>query len=96
MTVATYNKSDGVFRCKGHSGFAPRGSDIVCAAVSSSVRILAIASEAEGIEARFFEAEVEIDIGKGSDSLGKTAEAVLKNLKLIAQEYPHFLKVIIL
>ena len=42
MTTVTFH-SEGSrlvgFECKGHSGYAPEGEDIVCAAITSAVRL---------------------------------------------------------
>ena len=40
MTVVTFFRKDGAylgFQAGGHSGHAPRGADIVCAAISAAV-----------------------------------------------------------
>ena len=43
MTTVTFHTEGSVitgFDAKGHSGFAPEGEDIVCAAVTSAVRLV--------------------------------------------------------
>jgi uncharacterized protein YsxB (DUF464 family) len=82
-------------RASGHSGFAPTGSDIVCAAVSvlmrTAVRTL---GERKGITLRcdapqpgflFLEADY---AAEGKDFLFAAGVFLLEGLKSVAQEYP--------
>ena len=56
MTTVTFH-SEGSrlvgFECKGHSGYAPEGEDIVCAAITSAVRLTECAvNDVLGLEAQ--------------------------------------------
>jgi uncharacterized protein YsxB (DUF464 family) len=91
--------SDGVasFRAEGHTGFAEKGSDIVCSAVSAVIHTLAAGAEkvidSQGfvMEARdgFFEVScrkgLSKDSRKGFDVL---AMSVIETLRQIEQEHP--------
>ena len=55
MTTVTFYSEGSrvtVFEVKGHSGYAPEGEDIVCAAVTSAVRLVECAvNDVLGLEA---------------------------------------------
>ena len=92
------------FTCEGHSGLAPEGEDIVCAAVSSAVRMAECAvNDVAGAKAR-----VSVDEASPSVSLllpnglEEEAEAVCQavltammiSLSRISEEYPENITVL--
>ena len=86
MTAVRFHNADGVltgFEAEGHAGFACEGEDIVCAAVTSAVRLTECAlSEVLGIaldvETRDADAFLKISL---PDGLGRTlAEAAQTQL----------------
>ncbi len=107
MTTVTFH-SEGrrlvAFEVKGHSGYAPEGEDIVCAAVTSAVRLTECAvNDVLGLEApvkvRDKEASITLKLPSG---LGQTNEstcqtlltALMVYLVQLAEEYPEFISVL--
>ena len=106
MTTVTFHSEGGRltgFDMKGHSGYAPQGEDIVCAALTSAVRLTECAvSDVLGLEAsvkvREKDASVSLKIPNG---LGQTNEklcqtllaALLVHCVQLAEEYPENISV---
>ncbi len=106
MTTVTFH-SEGSrlvgFECKGHSGYAPEGKDIVCAAITSAVRLTECAvNDVLGLEApvkvREKDASITLTLPGG---LGQTNEstcqtlltALMVYLVQLAEEYPESISV---
>ena len=101
MTTVTFH-SEGSrvtgFEVQGHSGYAPEGEDIVCAAVTSAVRLVECAvNDVLGLEAPVKVREKDASISlKLPDGLGQTNEstcqtllvALMVHLVQLAEEYP--------
>ena len=106
MTTATFF-SEGSrivgFEVKGHSGYAPEGEDIVCAAVTSAVRLTECAvNDVLGLEASVKVREKDASITlKLPAALGQTNESICQTLLAalmvhfvqLAEEYPENLSV---
>ena len=70
------------FEVKGHSGFAPEGEDILCAAITSAVRLCECAvNDVLGLEAsvKVRQSDASITL-KLPGSLGQTAESTCQTL----------------
>ena len=91
------------FEMQGHSGYAPRGEDIVCAALTSAVRLTECAvNDVLGLEApvkvRDKDASISLKLPNG---LGQTNEktcqtllaALLVHCVQLAEEYPENISV---
>ena len=106
MTTVTFH-SEGSrltgFDMRGHSGYAPQGEDIVCAALTSAVRLTECAvNDVLGLEAsvkvREKDASISLKIPSG---LGQTNEKVCQTLLAallvhcvqLAEEYPENISV---
>ena len=101
MTTVTFH-SEGSrvtgFEVQGHSGYAPEGEDIVCAAVTSAVRLVECAvNDVLGLEAPVKVREKDASISlKLPSGLGQTNEstcqtllvALMVHLVQLAEEYP--------
>ena len=101
MTTVTFH-SEGSrltgFDMKGHSGYAPQGEDIVCAALTSAVRLTECAvNDVLGLEASVKVREKDASISlKIPNGLGQTNEklcqtllaALLVHCVTLAEEYP--------
>ena len=80
------------FRVSGHAGFAPAGQDIVCAAVSSAVRL------AEGILSSM-QAEYTAEIDRERNAVTvKTRESTVLDgfarlMRELSEEYPEYIQV---
>ena len=106
MTTVTFHiegsRIDG-FEVQGHSGYAQEGEDIVCAAVTSAVRLVDCAiNDVLGLEAAVKVREKDASISlKLPAKLGQTNEstcqALLTGLMVhfvqLAEEYPEFISV---
>lgn len=95
MIKAIFKRSFGrisSFRLLGHAGFADAGSDIVCAAVSSSVQLavnlLDTLSESRA-RIRITSSEVRVSsIARGGPAAEQTAETLFQHLKDLSGRYP--------
>ena len=91
------------FEVKGHSGYAPEGEDIVCAAVTSAVRLVECAvNDVLGLEASVKVREKDASITlKLPSRLGQTNESTCQTLLAalmvhcvqLAEEYPENISV---
>ena len=107
MTTVTFHmEGDRItgFEVKGHSGYAPAGEDIVCAAVTSAVRLVECAvNDVLGLEAsvrvREKDASVSLKLpgGLGPDN-ESTCQTLLAALMVhfvqLHEEYPDHLSVL--
>lgn len=84
------------FRCSGHAGYADRGQDIICAAVTSAVQMTANAlTECAHLPAVVTATEGEIAIEYTGG--GKTAQILFDSLHLqltlLMQDHPKHIQV---
>ncbi|MBR4099308.1 MAG: ribosomal-processing cysteine protease Prp [Clostridium sp.] len=106
MTTVTFHTEGSRiagFEIKGHSGYAPEGEDIVCAAVTSVVRLTECTiNDVLGLEASVKVREKDASISlKLPNSLGQTNESTCQALLTgmmvylveLAEEYPQFISV---
>lgn len=107
MTTASFH-SEGSrltgFEIQGHSGYAPAGEDIVCAAVTSAVRLIECAlNDVLGLEAAVKVREKDASIslrlpggltGTSQDVCQTLMAALLVHLVQLAEEYPDHLSVL--
>ena len=106
MTTVTFHSEGGRltgFDMKGHSGYAPQGEDIVCAALTSAVRLTECAvNDVLGLEASVKVREKDASISlKIPNGLGQTNEklcqtllaALLVHCVQLAEEYPENISV---
>ena len=92
------------FEVKGHSGYAPEGEDIVCAAVTSAVRLAECAvNDVLGLEAAVKVREKDASLSlKLPANLGQTHESTCQTLLAalmvhfvqLAEEYPDHITVL--
>jgi hypothetical protein len=92
------------FEVKGHSGYAPEGEDIVCAAITSAVRLTECAvNDVLGLEASVKVREKDASITlKLPNGLGQTNESTCQTLLAalmvhfvqLAEEYPDNISVL--
>ena len=107
MTTVTFH-SEGSrivgFQVEGHSGYAPEGEDIVCAAITSAVRLVECAvNDVLGLEASVKVREKDASITLRLPSrLGQTNESTCQTLLAalmvhfvqLAEEYPDHISVL--
>ena len=102
MTTVKLIKSDGNivgFDVSGHSGYAESGSDIVCAAISSSVSLVeTILNDSFGAGA-----DVTVDpdtvsitlmLSKSCDKCRSVLEAFERHMLALSEEYPKYIKIL--
>lgn len=107
MTTATfYSEGSRItgFEVKGHSGFAAEGEDLVCAAVTSAVRLVeATVNDVLGLDAAVNVREKDAAISiKLPGALGQTNESTCQALLTgmmvylvqLAEEYPNHISVL--
>ena len=107
MTTVTFHTEGSrivSFEVQGHSGYAPEGEDIVCAAVTSAVRLAECAvNDVLGLEASVKVREKDASITlKLPNGLGQTNEstcqtllaALMVHLVQLAEEYPDHISVL--
>ena len=101
MTTVTFHTEGSrivSFEVQGHSGYAPEGEDIVCAAVTSAVRLAECAvNDVLGLEAAVKVKQKDASISlKLPSALGQTNESTCQTLLAalmvhcvqLAEEYP--------
>ena len=107
MTTVTFHTKDGRitgFDAEGHSGYAEAGADIVCAAVTSAVRLTACAiNDVLCLEASVKVSERDASVtlklpSRLEDSVEETCQtllaAFLLHLVNLAEEYPENITVL--
>ena len=92
------------FEVKGHSGYASEGEDIVCAAITSAVRLTeCVVNDVLGLEASVKVREKDTSItlklpGGLGESIEDTCQALLAGLMVhfvqLSEEYPDFISVL--
>lgn len=101
MTTASFrSEGDRIvgLEVKGHSGYAPAGEDIVCAAITSAIRLIDCAvNDVLGLEApvrvREKDASISLRLPNGLSQSNETVcqtllSALLVHLVQLAEEYP--------
>lgn len=92
------------FDSKGHSGYAPEGTDIVCAAVTSAIRVVEctvndVMGLAAAVKVSEQDAKISLRLPGGlSASAESTCQALLTGLMLylsqLHDEYPQHIEVL--
>lgn len=95
MIQITYNEmGDMMFlRAEGHANFAPKGQDIVCAAVSALMQTLAYSLDSGTVTCADDRNLMVVQAKQGTDSLAKF-ELVTDGLILLADAYPEHVRYI--
>lgn len=81
---------------KGHSGYAPRGQDIVCASVSSIVITSVNAMlrlQPNSVIAHHVEGLIEVEVKVNTDEISLLLTNMLSLLKELETEYKKYIKV---
>ena len=83
------------FTVRGHSGYAPEGEDIVCAAVTSAVRLVECAvNDVLGLDASIT-LKLPANLGQTHESTCQTLLAALMvHFVQLAEEYPDHITVL--
>ena len=89
MITIIYNEKgqDMILRASGHAGYAEKGKDIVCAAVSTLMQTLAYSVDGGTIENDAGDNALTVQAAQSSDNSAKF-ELVTDGLYLLALQYP--------
>ena len=92
------------FTCEGHSGFGPEGADIVCAAVTSAIRLVEatvndVLGLAASVKVREQDASISLHLPGGlSPTAESTCQSLLAGLMVyfsaLHDEYPDNIEVL--
>ena len=101
MTQVCFSLDRGLitgFRVSGHSGYAPSGYDIVCAAVSSAVRLVECAiSDVMGLHPLVQVGEADVHLSLPSSDEAMQCQDLLRALQLhiraLVKEYPKYIEI---
>lgn len=95
MIQITYNEMGDMMllRAEGHAEFAPKGQDIVCAAVSALMQTLAYSLDSGTVTCADDRNLIVVQAKQGTDSLAKF-ELVTDGLILLADAYPEHVRYI--
>ena len=95
MIQITYNEMGDIMflRAEGHAEFAPKGQDIVCAAVSALMQTLAYSLDSGTVTCADDRNLMVVQAKQGTDSLAKF-ELVTDGLILLADAYPEHVRYI--
>ena len=95
MIQITYNEMGDMMclRAEGHAEFAPKGQDIVCAAVSALMQTLAYSLDSGTVTCADDSNLMVVQAKQGTDSLAKF-ELVTDGLILLADAYPEHVRYI--
>ena len=95
MIQITYNEMGNMMflRAEGHADFAPKGQDIVCAAVSALMQTLAYSLDSGTVTCADDRNLMVVQAKQGTDSLAKF-ELVTDGLILLADAYPEHVRYI--
>ncbi len=92
MIKACFQKKNNLFvsfNISGHAGYAEKGQDIVCAAVSSAVQtIINSITDVFKLKAEVNVGENEISLASSDLTASKLIESLLIQLKAISEEFP--------
>lgn len=83
-------------KVKGHAGYAPKGEDIVCAAVSTLTLTFAnfIANRSvEVLEEKVEEGDFLLDFYTDNSMIIPAYHMVIEGLQAIEEQYPEFVKI---
>lgn len=89
------NQSSGSITIKGHAHYAPRGQDIVCAAVSTLVQNMVISISEMTTDEIQYDMQpglVEIRYGNLSANAQLLVDSFFVGIRLISNEYPAYVQ----
>lgn len=93
MTRIAYDKSNKTLTCKGHSGYAERGKDIICAAVSATVRMVIAAALRDGGTANVLGDEITVTLGAEATTSETVMDVATECFEMLSKEYPEYVSV---
>lgn len=88
MITVKYDKRRNLLICEGHAGYAEIGKDIVCAAVSATMRMVVTAAYTDGDSAEVKDGYIRVKLGKKSRDAAAVMRTAYACLEALAVEYP--------
>jgi uncharacterized protein YsxB (DUF464 family) len=87
------------FSCQGHSGYAEAGEDIVCAAVTSAIRLVECTlNDVQDLGAPFHvddeAAEISLSLPQGASRGQDILQGMFLYMRELSREYPYHLTVL--
>jgi hypothetical protein len=100
-TIRFYRSQDRFsgFSCQGHSGYADAGEDIVCAAITSAIRLAectindVLKAQAQ-VQVKEKTAEISLQLPAGNPGGDAVIEGLFLYLTELSKENPHHLSVL--
>ena len=92
MIQINYTNKDRILEISGHAGYAEKGSDIVCAAVTALAGTLERCMEEAGEgSCEWKEGETRFT-ASGTENLRPCFETVVTGLRMLAEEFPDYVR----
>jgi uncharacterized protein YsxB (DUF464 family) len=100
-TIRFYRSQDRFsgFSCQGHSGYADAGEDIVCAAITSAIRLAEctindVLNAQAQVQVKEKTAEISLQLPAGNPGGDAVIEGLFLYLTELSKENPHHLSVL--
>jgi hypothetical protein len=100
-TIRFYRSQDRFsgFSCQGHSGYADAGEDIVCAAITSAIRLAEctindVLNAKAQVQVKEKTAEISLQLPAGNPGGDAVIEGLFLYLTELSKENPHHLSVL--
>ena len=101
MTTISFSKDKGMLsgvRVYGHSGYSEEGSDIVCAAISSALRLCVCElTDVMGLQAEVIvreEADITVHVCRELSEAQNCLRALYLYLRELSSEFPEYMKLL--
>ena len=92
MIQIQYNRENMVLLILGHAGYAERGRDIVCAAVTALAGTLERCIQERGERSCTWDSGETVFHAEGTENLRPCFETVVTGLKMLAEEFPEYIE----
>ncbi len=93
MIEIHYNKKDRNLKISGHAGYAEKGSDIVCAAVTALAGTLERCMKKAGEGCCEWKEGETCFTASGTENLRPCFETVVTGLRMLAEEFPDYVTI---
>lgn len=94
MTTIEYNANDRIIRCVGHAGYAEKGKDIVCAAISATMRMVVTAAISDGHTPHISKGTISVSVDETSYGSTAVMRTAVVCFKLLERDFPEHVRVI--
>lgn len=94
MTIIEYSPKIHTLRCEGHANYAEKGKDIVCAAVSATMRMVVSAAISDGHSPTISDGVICVSVDETSLGTVAVMQTAVVCFKLLSREFPQHVRVI--